>query len=89
MNIFDFTVKGQKTLQELPKKIQNRICKKLFEMKEHPDIFSILTVLVDYRAATHRLRVGSYRVILELTLQTKIDTHFSVLEVGHRKDIYR
>jgi len=80
---------AEKRFSKLPKNLQERFILKLKELKEHDDIFSLLKVLRDFEPATHRLRIGNYRLILELKKQTKTPVDFFVLDVGHRKDIYR
>lgn len=89
MNIFHFTIDGKKTLEKLPKEIQERVLNKMITIKKHPNIFSIVGTLTDYAPATHKLRVGNYRAILKLVLNSRTQNYFEVLEVGHRKDIYR
>lgn len=74
---------------KLEKKDRERIIEKLKSLKEHPDILSILKKLVDFEPATHRLRIGSCRLILMLNKQNKSDFDFLVLDIGHRSEIYR
>jgi mRNA-degrading endonuclease RelE of RelBE toxin-antitoxin system len=87
MNTFVFTKKAEKTFRKLPEDAQERIIKKLKELHAHPDIFSVLKNLHNFEPATHRLRIGSYRLILEL--QTQKPPKFWVLEVGDRREVYR
>ena len=89
MNTFTFTKEAEKTFLKLPKTIQKRIFEKLKELKTHDDILSILKRLTNFEPATHRLRIGMYRLILELKCQQKNDFEFWILDVGHRKDIHR
>lgn len=86
MNKFVFTKKAEKTFLKLPKSVQDRISDKLKDLKNHEDIFSILKRLYHLEPATHRLRVGNYRLILE---QKEQDTTFWVLDVGDRKSVYK
>ena len=88
MVLFVFTKKAERVFYELPKKIQERVLAKLKELKEHQDIFGILKRLIDFKPATHRLRIGNYRLILELRSRREKEVLFWVLDVGHRKDIY-
>ncbi len=69
--------------------MRERISKKLRELKSHEDIFSLLKRLHHFEPATHRLRVGSYRLILELKKLEKENVTFLVLDVGDRKDVYQ
>lgn len=89
MVYFTFTKYSGKCFYKLPKSIQKRILDKLKSLKEHEDIFLVLKKLINFEPATHRLRVGNYRLILELKLQGEKKMEFLVLDVGHRKDIYK
>lgn len=88
MVLFIFTKYAKKVFEKLPKIERERILNKLVELKKHPDIFSILRKLVDFEPATHRLRAGDYRLILELKKYDAKIVEFWVLDAGHRKDIY-
>lgn len=89
MVTFIFTKQAEKACERIPKTVRARVIEKLKELKIHDDIFSILKRLESFKPATHRLRIGNYRIILELREQTDKDSIFRVLDVGHRKDIYR
>ncbi|EKD92490.1 MAG: hypothetical protein ACD_28C00419G0003 [uncultured bacterium] len=86
---FTFTKDAEKSFLKLPGDSQERILQKLKDLKNHADIFSVLTRLVHLEPATHRLRVGYYRLILKLETSENHEIEFLVLKVGHRKDIYR
>lgn len=89
MVTFVFTKYAEKSFKKLPKNIQGRILGKLKELKNHSDIFSLLKRLVDFEPATHRLRIGQYRLILELGVHGENFCEFLILDAGHRKDIYK
>ncbi len=89
MIIFEFTKYGEKKFGKLTKETQKRIIQKFQELKAHEDIFSVLKKLHDVIPATHRLRIGNYRLILELIIQNKEEIKFRILDAGHRKEIYR
>ncbi|MBI4994871.1 type II toxin-antitoxin system RelE/ParE family toxin [Candidatus Peregrinibacteria bacterium] len=89
MNVFIFTKQAEKTFLKLPKTTQKRIILKLKELKKHDDILSVLKRLTNFGPATHRLRIGMYRLILELKNQKENCFEFFILDAGHRKDIYR
>jgi len=89
MHTFVFTKKAQKEFIKLPDGIRERIILKLKELKTHEAIFSVLRPLHQFEPASHRLRVGSYRLILELKLHRKEGCLFWVLDVGDRKEIYK
>lgn len=89
MTTFAFTKYAKKRFFKLPSLTQKRISKKLSELKKHSDIFSLLKRLHHFEPATHRLRIGEYRLILELTKQEKSSVEFLVLDLGDRKAIYK
>lgn len=89
MVVFIFTKQAEIAFLKLSKAIQERIISKLKELKNHNDILSMLKRLTDFEPATHRLRIGIYRIILELKKHEKNQFEFWILDVGHRKDIYR
>lgn len=80
---FVFTKYAEKKFLKLPQIEQDRISERLKELKTCDNVFYFLRRLVDFEPATHRLRVGNYRLILML------DEKFVILDVGHRKDVYR
>jgi mRNA-degrading endonuclease RelE of RelBE toxin-antitoxin system len=84
MTSFQFSRDAQKKLEKLERSLQERILQKLASLKKENDERSI-RVLHDALPATHRLRIGEYRLILA---RGEKDT-FLVLDVGHRSDIYR
>lgn len=86
---FAFTNHGKKAFQRLPKTVQQRLMNKLIELKDHPDIFSVLKRLHQLEPATHRLRIGEYRLILQLEISNQDDSEFLILDIGHRREIYR
>lgn len=89
MVIFVFSKFADKRLKKLGKSEEDRIISKLQELKQHPDVLSILKSLHNFEPATHRLRIGNYRFILQLINGGINRTEFFVLDVGHRRDIYR
>lgn len=86
---FVFTKYSKKVFDKLPKIEKERILNKLTELKKHQDVFSSLRRLIDLEPATHRLRVGDYRLILELKKYDVKIVEFWILDVGHRKGIYK
>lgn len=88
MVVFVFSKFAEKRLRKLGKSEHDRIVTKLQELKQHPDVLSILKPLHNFEPATHRLRVGNYRLILQLTRTSSQQVNFFVLDVGHRRDIY-
>lgn len=73
---------------QLSLEVQERIKKKLAELKTHPDPFALLKKLQGIEPTTHRLRIGSYRLIMDLLSKNEEELTFRILAVGNRKDIY-
>lgn len=78
-----FTPKGAKDLEKLPEDFQKRIIKKLefFAQQEDPILFS--KPLVNLPPATHRFRVGDYRIAFYVESET-----IYVDRVRHRREVY-
>lgn len=89
MITFIFTENAKRAFLRIPKNIQDRIIDKLNELKHHGNIFSAVKRLAHFEPATHRLRIGSYRIILRLKVHDEKNIEFIVLDIGHKKDIYR
>lgn len=85
---FFLTEKGKNSFDIVPPEIQLRIRKKISSLQSHPAIFKILFPVYDIAPASHRLRIGKYRLLLELKKNDKSGITFHILKVGHRKDIY-
>ncbi len=75
-----FTDKASKQLKKLQKKDQERIIKSLERIRIRPETH--VTKLVG--DAGYKLRVGNYRVILDIEKEKLI---ILVLLIGHRKNI--
>ncbi|PAV14499.1 addiction module toxin RelE [Methanosarcina spelaei] len=69
-------------LRKLDHQLAKRIFHKVSELKEDP--FRYVTKLVG--SPNYRLRVGDYRVILEIQGSC---LKILVLKIGHRRDIYK
>ena len=77
---------AKKIFLKLEHSVQDRILRKLKLLKQYSeeDLKSVLVGLTNFEPATHRLRVGDYRLIL----QQKAEDKFLILDLGHRRDIY-
>lgn len=82
---FVFTPFAERKFRKLDRMLQERVRLKLRELKRHDDIDSVLKPLTNFHPATHRLRIGQYRVIL----QKVSDREFVILDIGNRSDIYK
>jgi len=85
MNSFIFTKFAQKKFLKLEKTTQERIRAKMLELKNHEHLAADLKFLTHFTHATHRLRVGAYRLIL----QRVTETDFLIIDVGHSSQIYK
>jgi mRNA interferase RelE/StbE len=72
---------AQKQLKKLDKNVQERIIKTLERIRIRPE--SYVTKLIGDPG--YKLRVGDYRVILDIE---KNILRILVIKVGHRKNIY-
>ncbi len=73
---------AQRQLENLEKKIQERILNTLERIRVRP--YDFVKKLIG--SPLYRLRVGDYRVILKIVNDTMI---VYVVEVGHRKNVYK
>lgn len=77
-----FTDNGYKQLKKLEKNNQERIIRSLERIRIRPEVF--VTKLIGDPG--YRLRVGEYRIILDIEKEKLI---ILILMVGHRKNIYK
>jgi len=82
---FIFTKYSKKKFEKLSPEVSQRILKKLKSCKTHPDFFSLLETLTNFGEASHRLRIGDYRIILKI----KDHDNLIILDLGHRKEVYK
>lgn len=76
-----FTPTSKKQLEKLEKSVQKRIIATLERLRFNPEKYVKRLVGID----AYRLRVGDYRVIMDINKNKLI---VLVLKVGHRKNIY-
>ncbi len=81
MYSIEFSATAEKQFGKLEKQIQERIISALERIRIRPE--SYITKLVGESA--YKLRVGDYRVIMDLNKARLI---ILVVKVGHRKNIY-
>jgi len=77
-----FTTKAKKQFSKLEKNVQERIMNALERLRFNPERY--ITKLVTSKL--FRLRVGDYRILLDLKKEKLL---VLVVEVGHRKNIYK
>ncbi|MEK7539889.1 MAG: type II toxin-antitoxin system RelE/ParE family toxin [Patescibacteria group bacterium] len=85
---FVFTKFAEKRFSRVSPEIQQRILSKLKKLKTHPDILAVLKPLHKFKPATHRLRIGDFRLILQLSINQAGEKELLVLDVGHRREVY-
>jgi len=78
-----FTPHGKKDIEKLPKDIQKRIIKKLTFFSSQINPLSFSKPLVDLPPATHRFRVGDYRIAFYILGDT-----IHVERIRHRREVY-
>ena len=76
-----FTKRALKDLENIDKKMQNRIAIKLKGYAKEP--FISARKLISHKIGTYRFRIGDYRVILDIDGENIV-----ILRIGHRRDIY-
>lgn len=80
-----FSKLAHKDLKKLSHPVQRKLIKHIL-LLEHPFQTPQVRALVNHSSATHRLRVGDYRVLYDTYSDTKV---ILIIRIGHRKDIYR
>ena len=84
-NTFVFSTFAEKKFRRMERIAQEHVRLKLRGLRNHEHVDSVLKRLTNFDPATHRLRVGQYRLIL----QRISDHEFLVLDIGNRSEIYR
>lgn len=83
-----YSDKALKDLSSLDRQISKRIVRKIEKYGETINPLSYAKALVGSLEGMYRYRVGDYRVLFEVDSSGKI-TILIILNVKHRKDIYR
>jgi mRNA interferase RelE/StbE len=77
----EFSDVAKKQFYKLPKEIQQRIVAALERIRIRPEAYIIKLVGIE----GYKLRVGDYRLILDIEQQKLI---IFVIKAGHRKNMY-
>ena len=80
-----FKASVDKRFSKFSKDIQIRIIQKLEFFLSQSDPLFYAEFLTNLRIGTYRFRIGDYRVIFDL----EDDEIIMIVDVDHRKDIYR
>lgn len=84
MVVFSFSNVAHRQFMKCDPQMQKRIIEKLHAWKSHPSFSSVLEPVINLEPATHRLRIGDYRLLLR-----KDGDDCFILKVGHRRDVYQ
>jgi mRNA interferase RelE/StbE len=85
--IIDFSEPAKKKLSKLTKYTQNRLLEYLEDrLAHHEDPFALAVPLSGQETQKWRFRVGDYRIITKINANT---VTILVIDIGHRKDIYK
>lgn len=79
-----FTKIAKKQFEKMEESVKQQVLKKLQTLKSAEFPESYLRPLYDLAPATHRLRIGSHRLILFCQ-----NDKWHILKIGHRKNIYQ
>lgn len=80
-----FKASVEKRFFKLSVDIQRRIVAKLEFYLNQPNPLDFAEVLTNSKIGKYRFRVGNYRIVFDL----EDDNVIMILDVDHRKDIYR
>lgn len=81
-----FTNAAEKQFKKLSAEVQDYLKSKVKEYQSKEDLLrQNLKIVKNLEPATHRLKLGNYRFLLEIKEE---DQTFRVFKVGHRKNIY-
>ena len=82
-----FTHTAEKQFKKLSIDVQNYCRSKIKAYRSQKDLFEQnLKPVQHIEPATHRLRVGRYRFLLECDTSARL---YRVLKVAHRKNVYK
>ncbi|MBI5414751.1 type II toxin-antitoxin system RelE/ParE family toxin [Candidatus Peregrinibacteria bacterium] len=84
-----YSGKAQKALQKLDTETAERILLKVkYFSSSRENIFRYGKKLKIFKEATHRFRVGDYRVLFRIDQKTKQVVILVIVNVVHRKEAY-
>lgn len=76
---------AEKSLEKIPKKDRLKILEKIDALEQDPLPTGSIK-LKGYKEVLHRIRSGDYRVVYSIKQDVLI---ILVVEIGHRREIYR
>lgn len=83
--IVEFTPRAEKAVKQLDRSVRKRVFDKLREIQGADDPRDFLKPMTGPLAGMFRLRVGNYRVIIDVQGERCV---ILVLDVGHRSVVY-
>jgi len=81
---FTFSESAKKDIKKLDKKTAKRLKDKFIFWQDADDALAFAKSLTQHVGATHRFRLGVYRILVRLEGQ-----ELRVLRIRHRKDVYK
>ena len=81
----EFTPRAEKALKQLDRSVRKRVLGKLREIQRADDPRDFLKPMTGPLAGMFRLRVGDYRVIIDVQGERCV---ILALDVGHRSAVY-
>lgn len=81
---YEFTPQARNDLKKMSSNIRERILKKLAYYLIVPNPLAFAEHLINYRIGEYRFRVGDYRVIFDVKMDKIV-----ILQIGHRREIYK
>lgn len=83
---FEFTAKVVQQYKGLEPELRRRVKEKLLFWESQSDPLSFSRATPSFKAATHRFRIGKYRIIVKAEREKKILT---VVKIGPRDKVYK
>ncbi len=81
---FVFSESAAKDVAKLPATTRRSLRTKLQYWQAQTDPLHFAKPLIRHKAATHRFRIGAYRVLVQVS-----GDEIRILRVRHRKDVYK
>jgi len=82
----EIATKLEKTLKKIPSKEKERIIEKINDLAHDPRPEACKKLQGNRRPPLYRIRSGKYRIVYKIEDEVLL---ILVVEIGHRKDIYR
>ena len=83
---FAYDARALHYLRTVPKKVRKQIVDKLYKLAAdpHPPTAKLIQGMMDGEERVYRIRSGDYRVLYAVR-----DIIVVILDINHRKDVYR